>query len=72
MRTTYAGCTFRRTETTTDVSRAAFGRSYTAVAHVWEVEGRIVKPAARRPFLTSAAACHEYVREQDMLSQLAE
>jgi hypothetical protein len=68
MTTTYAGCSFRRTNTTTDVRRVAFGRSYQTIAQVWEVEGRISKPAGRRPFLTSAAACREYVRGIDTLA----
>ena len=65
----YRGCTFSQTGTTTEVTRYAFGRSYTAIAQVWAVEGRYSKPAGQRPFLTSAAACRQWVQEQDMLAE---
>lgn len=61
---TYKGHGFRRTETTTDVTRTAFGRQYRAVECVWEVEGEYGKSAMERPFLTSEKACREYVNQR--------
>ena len=63
--TIYRGCTLSRTGTTTNVTRVAFGRSYRTVAQVWTISGRLTKPAGQRPFLTTEAACREYVRETD-------
>ena len=67
--TTYRGCTFAESGTTTDVWRSAFGRSYTTLGYVWGVSGRLSKPALQRPFLVSAAACREWVIEQDALRE---
>lgn len=66
---TYRGCEFTRTNTTTDVRRQAFGQHYTAIARVWGVSGRLGKSACKRPFLTSASDCREWVREQDDLAE---
>ena len=67
--TTYKGCTIRETEYTTDVTRRAFGRSYQTIGYLYAVSGRIEKSAGRQPFLTSIAACREYVDGQDMLRE---
>ena len=66
----YKGCSFSRTETTTDISRSAFGRTYRAIGNVWGVSGRIQKNAMARPFLTSASQCRDYVREQDTIAEM--
>ena len=63
--TIYRGCTLSRTGTTTNVRRVVFGHSYQAIAYVWAISGRLSKPAGQRPFLTSEAACREFVREAD-------
>jgi hypothetical protein len=60
----FRGCTLTQTETTTDVIKVAFGRKYQTVARVWDVTGRVTKDACARPFLTSAAAAREYVRDE--------
>jgi hypothetical protein len=62
--TTYRGCTLTETETTTDVTRTAFGHRYQTVARVWGVSGRVQKSATARPFLTSAESAREYVRDE--------
>ena len=66
--TTYKGCTYYKTSTTTDTTRYAYGTAYEAIARVWGVSGRLSKPAGQRPFLTSASACREWINEQDVLS----
>lgn len=52
---TYKGHTFRRSSTTTDTRHG--------VRNVYEIEGDFAKAAAVRPFLTTIAACREYVNE---------
>jgi hypothetical protein len=61
----YRGCTCTETQTTTDVTRVAFGRPYRTVARVWSIEGRHEKSALVRPFLASAADCRLHIRERD-------
>jgi hypothetical protein len=71
--TTYRGCTLIRTETTTDVTRVAFGRPYRAIARLWEVQGRLssTRPSMGRRWLTSAAECREWIRARDAEAERA-
>ena len=62
--TTYKNHTIAKTNTTTDVQRAAFGHLYDTVAHVYEIEGEFGKNACTRPFLTSVSACQEYINNR--------
>lgn len=65
----YRRHTFIQTEITTDdVTRVAFGRRYQTTARLWEIQGRHGKDAGCRPFITSARAAREYVREQYLLN----
>ena len=63
----YRGCTIVRTDTTTDVRRVAYGRSYQAIGHIWRVSGRLssTAPGLGQQWLTSAAACRDWIRAMD-------
>ena len=58
----YNGYTFRRTTTTT-TTRIKNARGYYSerLAYLYEIDG--LKEAGRRPFLTSAEQCREYIRD---------
>ena len=58
----YNGDTFRRTTTTT-TTRIKNARGYYSerLAYLYEIDG--LKEAGRRPFLTSAEQCREYIRD---------
>ena len=58
----YHGFTIRRTTTTT-TTRVKNARGYYSerLAYLYEIDG--LKEAGRRPFLTSAEQCREYIRD---------
>ena len=60
---TYRGYTMRETGTTTDGTRMVFGKPFPCIRYVWAIEGSgpAAKGACRTPFLTSAAACREWI-----------
>lgn len=59
---TYRGYTFRPTRTNTEVIRnAGADHPYTVIRPVYEIDG--LKEAGKRPFLTSAEQCREYIRD---------
>ena len=72
MNTEYRGCTLTRTNTTTDVRRAAFGRAYQTIGYIWRVSGRLSseRPGLGQQWLTSAAACREWIRACDAIAEI--
>ena len=58
----YHGYTFRRTTTTTTTrTKNARGYYVERLAYLYEIDG--LKEAGKRPFLTSAEQCREYIRD---------
>lgn len=57
----YHGYTFRRTATmTTTRIKNASGYYVERLSYLYEIDG--LKEAGKRPFLTSAEQCREYIR----------
>lgn len=58
----YRGFTIRRTTTTTTTRiKNAHGYYAERLAYLYEIDG--LKEAGKRPFLTSAEQCREYIRD---------
>ena len=58
---TYKGFTIRKTETTCDIVKLAFGNAYDTTANVYEIEG--LKSAGTLPFITSIREAKEFINK---------
>lgn len=57
----YKGFEINQTTTYTEITRYYYNRPYKAYANLYEIVG--LKDCGKHPYLTSVAACKEYINE---------